>query len=108
MTNYKLTVEDGSIYKWSDDTEGYDEHYYNTHGFTLGHFETIDLAKAELEEFLGSTPDYEAYEDYNYVDCDRLEDKNGNKDKDGDYLGMYTVVLEKITSVSFSSKCKGE
>ena len=108
MSYYKLTVVNAEVYTFDDDTEGYDNHAYNTGVFTLGHFETIDLAKAELEEFFDSTPDYEAYEDDNYLICDRLEDKDGNKDKDGDYLGMYTVCLEKITAVSFSSKCKGE
>ena len=106
MNEYKLRVTDVEVYEWTNEGEG--KHLHNTGDFTLGHFKSIEDAKAELEEFFGSEPDYEAYADENFLVCDRLEDIDGNhlnyqfEPLNHQYLAMYTVVLEKISPVSWS------
>ena len=102
MVEYRLRVCWSEVYEWTDGGEG--NHISNNGGFTLGHFKSIDDAKAELNEFFGGEPDYEAYEGQNFVICDRLEDKFGYMDSKGDYLGVYTVVLEKISMVSWEGE----
>ena len=102
MVEYRLRVADSEVYEWTSEGEG--NHIHNSGGFTLGHFKSIDDAKSELNEFFGDEPDYEAYEGQNFVTCDRIEDKDGNQDSEGDYLGMYTIVLEKISMVSWEGE----
>ena len=102
MVEYRLRVCWSEVYEWTDGGEG--NHISNNGGFTLGHFKSIDDAKAELNEFFGDEPDYEAYEGQNFLTCDRLEDIDGNRDNDGDYLSVYTVVLEKISMVSWEGE----
>ena len=97
MIEYRLRVANTEVYEWTDEGEG--KHIHNSGGFTLGHFKRIDDAKAELSSFLYGHPEYEAYEGEEFITWGRIEDRDGNQDNGGDYLGMYTIVLEKITPV---------
>ena len=46
MVEYRLRVCWSEVYEWTDGGEG--NHISNNGGFTLGHFKSIDDAKAEL------------------------------------------------------------
>lgn len=102
MPDYRLRVANSEVYEWTDEGEG--DHVCGKGGFTIGHFKSVDDAKAELNEFFGHEPDYEAYQGDNFLVCDIIEDEDGYKDNDGKYLSIYTVVLEKISSVTWEGK----
>ena len=99
MREYKLRVANSEVYEWTSEGEG--NHLCCHAGFTLGKYETVDDAKAELYAFFGQEPDYGAYEGDNFLTCDRLEDEDRNLDHDGKYLVIYTVVLEKVSAVAW-------
>lgn len=106
MSEYKLRVAWSEVYEWTSEGEG--NHICGKDGFTIGHFKTVDDAKEELNEFFGSEPDYEAYADEKFLVCDRLEDIDGNhlnyqfEPFNPQYIVIYTVLLEKISPVSWS------
>ena len=100
MNKYKLRVAWSEVYEWTQEGEG--NHICGKNGFTIGQFETVDDAKAELYEFFGTEPDYGAYQGDNFLTCDRIEDAEGYMCNDGKYLSIYTVVLEKISPVAWS------
>jgi len=101
MLEYRLRVTDTEVYEWTNEGEG--KHLHNKGGFTLGHFKSIEDAKDELEDFFGDAPDYGAYEGDNFLSCSIIEDENGYMDNDGKYMCNYTVVLEKISAVSWDA-----
>lgn len=102
MSEYRLRVANSEVYEWTQEGEG--NYICSKEGFTIGHFKSVDDAKAELYEFFGTEPDYEAYEGDNFLTCDRFEDIEGYMCSEGEYLCTYTVVLEKILPISWSGE----
>ena len=100
MTNctYRLRVIDIIVHKWGDDGQG--EHVCSKGGFTIGSFDTIAKAKAELAEFFGYEPDYEAYEGEDYVCGGIIENEDAHADPDGEYIADYVVTMDKVSTVS--------
>ena len=97
MTNctYRLRVIDIIVHKWGDDGQG--EHVCSKGGFTIGSFDTIAKAKAELAEFFGYEPDYEGED---YVCGAIIENEDAYSDPNGDYIADYVVTMDKVSSVS--------
>jgi len=97
---YKLRVIDITVHKWGGDSEGEGDHVCNKGGFTIGSFDTIAKAKAELADFFGYEPDYEAYESEDYVCGGIIENEDAYADPNGEYIADYVVVLDKVCAVS--------
>ena len=95
---YKLRVIDITVHQWGEDGQG--EHVCNKGGFTIGSFDTIAKAKAELAEFFGYEPDYEAYEGEDYVCGTIIENEDAYADPDGEYIADYVVTMDKVCTVS--------
>ena len=101
MLEYRLRVAIAELYECTSEGEG--NHMCNQGGFEMGHFKSIEDAKAELEDFFGEATDYGAYEGDNFVSCSRIEEEDGYMDNNGKYMCNYTVVLEKISAVSWDA-----
>ncbi len=97
---YKLRVIDITVHKWGGDSEGEGDHVCNKGGFTIGSFDTIAKAKAELADFFGYEPDYEAYKGEDYVCGGIIENEDAYADPNGEYIADYVVVLDKVCAVS--------
>ena len=95
---YKLRVIDIIVHKWGEDGQG--EYVFSKGGFTIGSFDNIAKAKAELAEFFGYEPDYEAYESKDYVCGCIIENEDAYADPDGEYIADYVVTMDKVCTVS--------
>ena len=96
---YKVQVTHIDVHKWSNET-GQGDYVCSKGGFTIGYFDTISDAKAELADWFGdSEPDYAAYDGEEFLSVSIIENADAYQSDKGEYIADYTIGLQFLSRV---------
>ena len=88
------------VSRWSDDGEG--DHVGSKDGFNIGRYDSLDNAMKGVIEYFG----HEIYPhdcDGQFINVSLIEDENACPDENGEFIAHYTVIVERVQPVVFTT-----
>jgi hypothetical protein len=102
MTNksYKIECISIDVHKWGEYGEG--EYITSKGGYIIREgIDTIEQARAELNDYFGFEVDDE-YIDGDLISVNQIEDENGYRDDNGQYIADYMIKIFEQRPVVFN------
>jgi len=99
-STYQVRVIDIDVHEWSEDGEG--DHVCSKQGFDIGKYDSLENAMNGVLEYFG----YEITPndcDGQYISASLIEDENACADENGKFIAHYTVVVERVQPVVFTT-----